>query len=138
MVNNHPKSHLLKKSVELSGQPVLTKLPIHNTQLLLTTGSWNFRLSKTTHYPTPTRVILSSSRSLSPSTILDHDPTKRKLICSPLPTSSAIKSDFTTKNQSDSSEDEMPNVVKYVTIFSLMAFAGGYSAGYGPGENILY
>jgi hypothetical protein len=143
MVDALPSSHLLKKSVELSGKPIFTNLPIYKTQSdkLRTTLSWRSSPSKTTPithygYPSPTRVIHSKSRLLSPSTHLDPNPTKGKLVCSPQPTSSNIKADFTTKNESDSSEDEMPNVVKYVTVFSLMAFAGGYSAGYGPGEDI--
>ena len=147
--NNQPSSHHLGKSIGLSGRPPFTTLPIYDTHShhnLQKTQSWNSSLSKTrtplTQYiytPTPASVIHSNSPLLSTSTELGKDQDKWMLVCSPQPTASNVKTNSSTKNQSttSSSEDEMPSVVKYVTVFSLMAFAGGYSSGYGPSENLV-
>ncbi len=144
MLNNQPKSHLVDKSTNLSDQAFFTTLPINNTQSrnLQTTQGGNFNLSKTRtpliQHNSPTSVH-NNSPLPSLSTNLDHDQNKGKLVCSPQPTASNINANITTKNQSKSgrSEEDMPNVVKYVTVISLMAFAGGYSAGYGPGERLV-
>jgi hypothetical protein len=139
----------LGKSIGLSGRLSFTTLPIYDTHShhnLQKTQSWNSSLSKTrtplTQYiytPTPASVIHSNSPLLSTSTELGKDQDKGILVCSSRPTASNVKTNFTTKNPSttSSSEDEMPSVVKYVTVFSLMAFAAGYSSGYGPGENLV-
>ena len=131
VVNSQPSSQLLGKSMKLSGRPLYTTLPTYNTQ------SDVLRITETRTYLTgqksliPKSVVPRNSPVPSPSLNRNHV----KLVCSSKPTSSNIREGNKTTNQpkTDSSSDAMPNVVKYVTVFSLMAFAGGYSAGYGPG-----
>lgn len=60
-----------------------------------------------------------------------------KLVCPSHPLQTNITVDI-AKNHSEPTsphDEEMPGVVKYVIVLSLMAFTGAYSCGYGPGKS---
>ena len=134
-LNNQPSSHHLENSMKLLNRPLFTTLPIFNTpphdDVLKITKTRTYLTGQNTQIPKS--IIPSNSFTLSPSTKLDHK--RVKLICSSKPISNNIRGGNKTKDppKTGSSTNAMPNVVKYVTVISLMAFAGGYSTGYGPG-----
>lgn len=115
-----PSSQLIDKSMTLSGTHAsLWSLPLNSTHSVQMAGTLNVTLSRTRASISPTNAGKSA--------------------CSVQPTPSKVVTNITGKNKSEaeSSPGEMPSVVKVVAVASLMAFAGGYSAGYGPGKSAI-
>ncbi|XP_028406379.1 solute carrier family 2, facilitated glucose transporter member 10-like [Dendronephthya gigantea] len=121
----------LAKDMKLSVQPSFTTLPILNTNFYNASKTQSFRSFTQLELQTSTTIIRVNSPLFSSKPQLDQS--EVRLLCYPQPSPSGVETHIATKKRStNESDDEIPSFVKYLTVFSLMAFAGGYSAGYGP------
>ena len=127
--NYHTSTRDLSKSVNLEGNPYFNSITMDMTQNTKIIQSLDIKPSQ------PLTTLTKHSTPFPTRSVPDSLPTS-KINCA---VKKAVSPSTPTDGWSkvDNSKDEMPNVVKYVTVFSLMAFAGGYSIGYGPG-NLLH